>query len=116
MKDDCVFCKISSGKIPSKKIYENHNFFSVPDANPITKGHSLVISKEHFKTYLDIPARFGQELVDCIKNTSIKLMKENQAEGFNVVNNNFSPAGQVVEHVHFHIIPRKKGDKIRLFE
>ncbi len=114
MKCDCVFCKISSGEIPSKKIYENNNFFSVPDANPMTKGHSLVISKGHFKTCLDIPVGLGQEAIDCIKNTAVKLMKENNAEGFNVVNNNFPSAGQIVEHVHFHIIPRKKGDKIKL--
>jgi len=114
MKNGCVFCKISSGKIPSKKIYENHNFFSVPDANPKTKGHSLVISKEHFKTYLDIPAGLGRELIDCVKKTAVKLMKENQAGGFNVINNNFSSAGQIVDHVHFHILPRKKGDKVRL--
>ena len=74
MKKNCIFCRISEGKIPSKKIYENCNFFSVPDANPVTNGHSLVISKEHFKTYLDIPIGLGQELVDCIKNTAIKLI------------------------------------------
>lgn len=115
MNGDCVFCKISSGKIPSKRVYENDNFFSVPDINPVTGGHCLVISKKHFKTCLDIPIGLGQELIDCIKNTSIKLMKENNSGGFNVINNNFPPAGQVVEHVHFHIIPRKKGDKIKPF-
>ncbi|MDP2628987.1 MAG: HIT domain-containing protein [Nanoarchaeota archaeon] len=112
-KKDCTFCKISLGEIPSKKIYENDNFFSIPDIKPVAKGHSLIISKNHFETTLDMPSSLGQELLDCIKNTTLKLMKENNAEGFNVLNNNFESAGQVVNHVHFHIIPRKNGDGLK---
>jgi len=116
MKEDCIFCKIANGKIPSKKIYENDNFFSIFDANPIVKGHSLVISKKHFENFLDMPNSLGTELLDCIKNTSMKVIKENNSEGFNLVNNNSESAGQVVKHVHFHIIPRKKGDGISILE
>jgi len=114
MDKDCIFCRISSGKIPAKRIYENAGFFSIPDANPQTDGHSLVISRQHFKTALDIPASLGSELVDCIKNTSIKIMKEKNANGFNVIGNNFESAGQAVHHVHFHVIPRKKGDGFKV--
>ena len=110
--EDCIFCKIAKGNIPSNKIYENENFFSVADRNPIVDGHSLIISKKHFITILDLPSSLGTELLDCIKKTAIKLMKEKNASGFNVVNNNFESAGQVVKHIHFHIIPRKDGDKI----
>lgn len=113
MKNDCIFCKLSSGEIPRKTICENNNFFSIPDANPIVEGHSLVISKKHFKTLLDMPSILGQELVDCIKNTAMKILGEKKAEGFNVINNNFPPAGQVVHHVHYHVIPRKNNDKLR---
>ena len=115
MISDCIFCKISSGKIQVKKIYENASFFSIPDANPKGEGHSLVISKKHFKTFLDLPASLGQEFMDCVKNTSIKLMKEKNASGFNIINNNFVSAGQVVHHLHFHIIPRKDGDGLNAF-
>lgn len=112
-KKDCIFCKIVRGEISSKKFYENDNFFSIPDANPVTKGHSLIISKNHFDNILEMPVSLGKELINCIKNTSIILMKENNAEGFNIINNNFEAAGQVVKHVHLHIIPRKKGDRLK---
>jgi histidine triad (HIT) family protein len=70
----------------------------------------LVISKRHFENSLELPNTLGHELLDCIKNTSLKILEETKAEGFNIVNNNFEAAGQVVKHVHFHILPRKKGD------
>lgn len=110
--EDCIFCKIARGEVESEKIYENDNFLSMPDANQVIDGHSLVIPKKHFETSLDMPASLGQELLDCIKKTSIKLMEKYEGEGFNIVNNNFESAGQVVKHVHFHILPRKKGDKV----
>lgn len=110
---DCIFCKIAKGDISVEKIYENDNFFSISDANPVVDGHSLIISKKHFETTLDLPNSLGQELLDCIKKTSFKLLEEHNAEGFNVVNNNFEVAGQVVKHFHYHILPRKKGDKVK---
>jgi len=110
--EECIFCKISKGEILSKKIYENKEFFSIPDANPVKEGHSLVISKKHFQTSLDLPEELGSELLDCIKKTSKILMKKYGADGFNVINNNFASAGQIVKHVHFHIVPRNKNDKM----
>jgi len=107
---DCVFCKIANKEINADRIYENDNFFSIPDANPYVEGHSLIISKKHFATILDLPSSMGTELLDCIKKTSLKVMEKTKADGFNIINNNFEPAGQIVKHVHFHIIPRKKGD------
>jgi len=113
MTEDCIFCKIARGEIKSRKfIYENENFFSMPDANPRIKGHSLVISKKHFATILDLPPILGPELLDCIKKTVSKIMEEEKAEGFHVINNNFSAAKQVVKHIHFHIVPRKKNDEL----
>jgi histidine triad (HIT) family protein len=109
MVKDCIFCKLARGG-SEKRIYENENFFSVPDISPAVKGHSLVISKKHFETVLDLPSTLGQELLDCIKNTAIKLMVKEKAEGFNVANNSFKSAGQIIGHVHFHIFPRKKDD------
>lgn len=112
MVEDCAFCKLSNGEMNSKKIYENRNFFSIFDVNPKIEGHSLVISKKHFKTSLDVPSSLGQELLDCIKNTSLILIDKFKATGFNIVQNNFPDSGQTVDHVHFHIMPRKKGDKV----
>ena len=111
---DCIFCKIAKGEISVKRIYENDNFFSILDANPVLEGHSLVISKKHFESVLDMPDSLGPELLDCIKKTALKLIDEKKASGFNVVNNNFESAGQIVEHMHFHILPRKKGDGFKI--
>ena len=111
--EKCVFCKMTNEEIPARKIYENSGFFSIPDKNPRTKGHSLIISKKHFETILNMNSTLGQEFIDCIKGTVMKLMKEEKFDGFNIINNNFPAAGQVVKHVHFHIIPRRKGDDSR---
>lgn len=110
MSSGCIFCRISNGEIPCQRIYENDNFFSIPDAHPKVEGHTLVISKKHFFTALDIPSSLGAELLDCIKKSSALLMKKHNAEGFNVINNSFEASGQIVNHVHFHILPRKKND------
>jgi histidine triad (HIT) family protein len=112
MVSECVFCKIAEGKIPSSRIYENDSFFSVSDAHPIIEGHSLVIPKKHFETILDMPSSLEMELLDCIKKTAMILIKKYKSEGFHVANNNFEAAGQTVKHVHFHILPRKKGDNV----
>ena len=85
---DCIFCKIANGEIPSQKIYENDSFFSIPDVKPKTEGHSLIISKKHFESLLDLPSTLGTELLDCIKKTSLKLIDRYKSEGFNVVLNN----------------------------
>ena len=114
MKKDCIFCKMSAGEISVEKIYENDNFFSVKDINPKVDGHSIVICKKHFETSLDIPSSLGLELIDCIKNTYIKLSKNLECEGFNLVGNNFEAAGQEIKHVHFHILPRRKGDGFKV--
>jgi histidine triad (HIT) family protein len=111
---DCIFCKLAKGEISSDKIYENDNFFSIPDADPIKEGHTLVISKKHFPTTLNLPNSLGPELLDCIKKTALKLLDKTQSQGFNVISNNFEVADQVIKHVHFHIIPRKKGDGLKM--
>ena len=112
--EDCIFCKISKGEVPCEKIYENDDFFSIPDAAPKAEGHSLVISKKHFETTLDLPDSLAQELLDCIKKTATKVMNENDADGFNVIANNLKSAGQLIDHTHFHIIPRRKGDGLKI--
>ncbi len=89
-------------------------FFSIPDINPKVKGHSLILSKKHFRNILEMPSNLGTELLDCVKYTSLKLTKEYSAGGFNIINNNFGAAGQVVDHFHLHILPRKENDNFKL--
>ena len=110
MEEDCIFCKIVGGDIPCDMVLESDNFIVIKDVNPKTTGHSLVISKKHFKTLLDMPGSLFGEFLETAKEASFKLLKENNAEGFNLIMNNFEVSGQVVPHVHLHIIPRKKDD------
>lgn len=112
--NDCIFCKIAKGEVEAKRIYENDNFFSIPDANPVIDGHTLVISKNHFKNSLDLPNSLGPELLDCVKKTTLKLIDEKKADGFNLIGNNFEAAGQLVGHFHMHILPRKKDDGFKM--
>jgi len=111
---DCIFCKISRGEIPSEKIFENENFFSIFDISPKVKGHCLIISKKHFENSLDMPASLGSEFLDCVKKTSLKILKEYECSGFNLIQNNFESAGQVVKHFHAHILPRKNDDGFKI--
>ena len=111
MKDDCIFCKIVNKEIPVKMIYENDNFIVFPDVAPQIKGHSLIISKKHFVNSLDMPASLGQELISVIKSVfDLKVKEDKSIEGFNLVQNNFAVAGQIVMHAHWHLLPRRKND------
>ena len=113
-KEDCIFCKIARGEIKSEKILETDNFFAIKDINPKTKGHSLVISKKHYPTLLDVPSSMLGEFLETGKQIALKLLKEEKAEGFNLVINTYRVAGQLVPHVHLHILPRKKEDSFRM--
>ncbi len=111
---DCIFCKIAKGEIPSEKILETDNFFAIKDIHPKTKGHSLVISKKHYQTLLDVPSSLFGEFLEAGKKLALQLLKEEKAEGFNLVINNYKVAGQLVPHIHLHILPRKKDDGFRM--
>jgi histidine triad (HIT) family protein len=114
-REDCIFCKIVSGEIPTKKLYEDDNFLAVLDAFPKVEGHTLIISKKHFRNLLDMPTTLGNEMVSIAKKIAIDIIKEGKAEGFNLVINNEPCAGQVVFHTHIHILPRKKEDGFKIF-
>jgi len=112
---DCIFCKMSKEEIKVKKILETDNFFAIKDINPKTKGHSLIISKKHYKTLLDMPASLLGEFLETAKTLALKLMNEEKAQGFNLVMNNYESAGQVISHAHLHILPRyNKGEVVGL--
>lgn len=106
MVKDCVFCKIVAGDIPSEKILESENFIVVKDAFPKVEGHSLIISKKHYDSFLDMPQELYEELLVTMRNAVKKL----GLDDFNLVLNNGKVAGQIIPHVHWHILPRKKDD------
>jgi len=112
--DNCIFCKISRGKIPAKKIYEDENTIAFLDIYPAAKGHSLVVPKKHYATLLDIPEMELKELMPAVQKIAAAVMKATNAEGFNIVQNNKEAAGQIVHHLHFHIVPRFKDDGLKL--
>ena len=111
MKDnDCIFCKIASGEIPSICVYENDEFKVFLDLGPATKGHCLVIPKEHYKDIFDIPDDVLAKAHCVAKSVASILVEKLGATGVNIVQNNGSDAGQTMFHFHIHVIPRYEGD------
>ncbi|MFA7662300.1 MAG: HIT family protein [Patescibacteria group bacterium] len=112
---DCIFCKIVSGEIPSYKVYEDDDILAFLDIIPVNPGHTLVIPKKHYETILDTPDDVLKNILVVSKRIAQKIMEVTGAEGFNFNQNNFSVSGQVVPHVHFHIIPRFENDGLKLW-
>jgi len=109
-KEDCIFCKIIDGQIPSHKIYENESLLAFLDIFPLSYGHTVVIPKKHYYNFLDMPEDDMRDFFKDLKKISALIKKKLKIDGFNLVQNNFPAAGQVIPHFHFHIIPRMKGD------
>lgn len=107
---DCIFCKIINKEIPASIVYEDNTTIAFLDIEPASKGHTLVVPKFHCKTINDLPDQDSKDLMISIKNVASSILSLNQ--GCNIVQNNNEVAGQVVNHVHFHVVPRKKGDKV----
>ncbi len=108
--EDCIFCKIAKGEIPSAKVYENDRVFAFLDIAPVSKGHTIVIPKEHHKDLLDLPDDLLAETAKALKKIAKAIVKAVNADGFNIGKNNGAAAGQAVMHSHFHIIPRFEND------
>ncbi|MCR4936941.1 MAG: HIT family protein [Lachnospiraceae bacterium] len=109
-KDDCIFCKIAAGEIPSQCIYEDGLFKVILDLGPATKGHSLIIPKDHYEDLFELPEETAAQAMVLAKRLSARLMEKLHADGLNLVQNNKETAGQTVKHFHLHIIPRYKDD------
>ncbi len=112
MKNDCVFCAIAAGEIPSFKIYEDDIVLAYLDINPFSKGHTLVIPKVHSAGLLDTGDDVLSAVVSRVKNVAAHLKATLPCEGFNILQNNGEAAGQTVKHLHFHIIPRYAGETL----
>lgn len=111
MRDaDCIFCKIAAGEIPSKTIYEDEQFRVIMDISPATKGHALILPKEHYPNLYEIPEEVAADAMKLAKKLAKKMTDALQCDGFNLVQNNGEVAGQTVFHFHMHLIPRYKND------
>ncbi|MDO4170204.1 MAG: HIT family protein [Lachnospiraceae bacterium] len=113
-KDECIFCKIANGKIPSATLYEDRNFRVVLDVGPATKGHALILTKEHFDDIFDIDAETAGRLFSLASVVARAMKKVLHCDGMNVLQNNGSIAGQTVFHFHLHLIPRYEGDSVQI--
>ena len=107
---DCLFCKIVDGEILSQKIYEDDLSFAFLDAQPLTKGHSLIIPKNHAENILELPDGEIAPVFLAVKHVTKMLLKAIQPEGFTIGINHGRISGQAVDHLHIHVIPRYKGD------
>ncbi len=110
MSNDCIFCKIINGDIPSSKVYEDDKFYVFMDIYPIVRGHTLVIPKHHCRNILDTPEEIGADFYPLLTKISNAVKKAYNADGIMVMQFNEPAAGQEVYHSHVHILPRYEHD------
>lgn len=111
---ECLFCQIIEGEKPSHKIYEDEDTYAFLDINPRTRGHALVIPKVHRETYLDLHPHEIHSLFESVQKVAKAIKKSTKSKGFNILQNNKKVAGQVIDHVHVHIIPRNPQDNFKI--
>ena len=108
--NDCIFCKIAKGEIPSATLYEDEEFRVILDQGPATKGHALILPKAHYQNLYDLPDELAGRAMILAKKIITEMKDVLDCDGYNVVQNNGSAAGQTVFHFHMHLIPRYIGD------
>ncbi len=115
MKDEtCIFCKIANGEIPSKSIYEDEEFRVILDLGPATKGHALILPKNHYADLFELPEEIAEKVMVLAKKLGSRMVDKLHADGLNLVQNNGETAGQTVFHFHMHLIPRYKDDNQKI--
>lgn len=112
---DCLFCKIIVGEIPSEKVFEDEDVFAFLDINPVNLGHVLVVPKKHCENLLDADSEVLKKIILVIPKIAKGVMSGIGCDAFNLGVNNGAIAGQLVPHLHFHIMPRQEGDRHHLF-
>lgn len=111
MKDsNCIFCKLANGEFATNSIYEDDKFNVILDNGPATKGHCLILPKDHYANLFELPEDTAADAMKLAKKLSKEIMEKLSADGLNLVQNNGEAAGQTVNHFHLHIIPRYKDD------
>ena len=116
MAMECLFCKIVKNEIPSKKLFENDKTIAILDINPSNPGHSLVIPKKHAENIFDIDENTLNEAINVVKNLAENMNEKLKPAGINIIQNNGKGAGQLVKHIHFHVIPRYPNDGLHIAE
>lgn len=114
-KDDCIFCKLANGEIPTRSIYEDEDFKVILDAAPATRGHALILPKEHADNLYQLPEELTGRAFVLAKKMAASMTETLGCQGFNIVQNNGEVAGQTVFHFHIHLVPRYTDDGQGLF-
>jgi histidine triad (HIT) family protein len=112
---DCIFCKIVNGELPCYKVYEDDDTLAFLDIGPVNYGHALVIPKKHFVNIEDVDEENLCKVAKTVKKIGLALKTGLNTEGYNILENNDPVAGQIVPHLHFHIVPRSVGDNLGLW-
>lgn len=111
----CIFCKIVNNEIPSYKVYENEDILAILDISQVTNGHTLILPKKHFDNFLKADLLTINKCNEVIKKLSNLYLTKLNAKGFNIINNTNEVAGQTVNHLHFHLIPRySENDELKI--
>ena len=113
-KEDCIFCKIANGEIPSATIFEDRDFRVMLDIGPATRGHVLILTKEHYDNIYEIDAETAGKLFSLASVIARAMKKVLNCDGMNILQNNGTVAGQTVFHFHLHLIPRYEGDQVQV--
>ena len=113
-KEDCIFCKIANGEIPSTTVYEDEMFRVILDLGPASRGHALILPKEHFKDVCELDEKTAAKILPLGAKIGAAMKTGLGCTGFNLVQNNGTSAGQTVFHFHMHLIPRYEGDQVGL--
>ncbi|MBU0649219.1 HIT family protein [Patescibacteria group bacterium] len=113
--DNCLFCKIIKGEIPSEKVYEDDDFIAFLDINPVTPGHTLVVPKQHSDNVLDTDDEILEKMAKVLKKISHAVCQGLETQSFNLHQNSGKLSGQVVPHLHWHIVPRYEDDGLKIW-
>lgn len=110
MKEDCIFCKLANGVFPTNSIYEDDEFNVILDLAPATKGHALILPKQHADNLYELPEETAGKAFILAKKLVKTITEKLNCDGFNIMQNNGKVAGQTVYHFHMHLIPRYEDD------
>ncbi len=112
--DNCIFCKIIAGEIPSSTLYEDENFKAIMDISPAAKGHVIILSKKHYANLFELEEDVASKVMTVATRIARAIKAELDCDGINLLQNNGEAAGQTVYHFHLHIIPRYINDKVKM--
>jgi len=114
MSNNCIFCKIIGKEIPSTTLYEDESFCVIMDISPASKGHAILLVKKHVSNIFELDEETASKVFVVVSKVAKAMKEELKCDGLNILQNNGEAAGQTVFHLHIHLIPRYKGDQVKI--